>query len=127
VLEQEYTAMNRMVIATGNYVVVMSDNNGIIMQLRYIQQFTINKRGGTSSHMTLLRGSYPHHIPWNMLHAVRIWPSRGPCDSGPFLLGVRSCRTPSKNSPAVSRAHSGQTRTDIPEHLHEWTLGPFFL
>ena len=46
-----------------------------------------------------------------VLHAVRIWPSRGPCDSGPFLLGVRSGRTPSKNSPAVSRPHSGQTRT----------------
>ena len=45
------------------------------------------------------------------LHAVRIWPSRGPCDSGPFSLGVRSGRTPRKNSPAVSRPHSGQTRT----------------
>ena len=30
------------VMATGNYVVEISDNNGIIRQLRYIQQFTIN-------------------------------------------------------------------------------------
>ena len=29
-------------VATGNYVVEISDNNGIIRQLRYIQQFTIN-------------------------------------------------------------------------------------
>ncbi len=31
-------------MATGNYVVEISDNKfGIIRQLRYIQQFTINK------------------------------------------------------------------------------------
>ena len=45
------------------------------------------------------------------LHVVHIWPSHGPCDSGPFLLGVRSGRTPRKNSPESQGPDEGPPAT----------------
>ncbi len=47
----------------------------------------------------------------NQLHAVRVWPECGRLTAGPFLLGVRPDRTPSKNGPESQGPREGQMRT----------------
>ena len=58
----------------------------------------------------LLRRSEPAPGTVEVLHAVAGGSSSGPWNSGRFFLGVREGRTPRKNLPAVSRAHSDPVR-----------------
>jgi hypothetical protein len=62
---------------------------------------------------TQLHTNFGRNFPYsrNHLHAVRVWPECGRLTAGPFFLGVRPDRTPSKNGPESQGPREGQMRT----------------